>query len=120
TISAIPEKVLRQKLRDLTERTSSAVDDETASAIRERQKFLEAQRKKIIENQRAKHAQELEQEAPHARPQSARRAQQFMKTENEKKQTEEDAQQQQRIPNDEIKKRQALMAKLKREVVEKK
>ncbi|CAF1688870.1 unnamed protein product, partial [Adineta ricciae] len=42
TISAIPEKVLRQKLRDLTERTSSAVDDETASAIRERQKFLEA------------------------------------------------------------------------------
>ena len=93
------------------------MDDETASAIRERQKFLDAQRKKIIEDQRAKQAQELEQQAPHARPQSARRAQQFMKAENEKKQAEE---QQQPIPNDEIKKWQSLMAKLKREVVDKK
>ena len=101
----------------MTERTTSAVDDETAAAMQARKKFLQDQREKIVNEKRAERARELEHEqTPHTRPQSAAHiARNAMKATNENQRD----QQQATIPNDELDRRRAMMAKLKREVVDK-
>ncbi|CAF0900888.1 unnamed protein product [Adineta steineri] len=116
TIGAIPENVLRQKLRDLTERTIPTEDNETTAAMKARQKFLKDIRQKIVDEKRAEREKELEQQTTNVRPQSAAHAaRKAMATANETKQEEQKTQ----INDDELNKRRAMMAKLKREVVDK-
>ncbi len=121
TIGAIPEEVLREKLRELTVRTTAAVDDGTAAAIKSRKNFLQEQRDLIVKKQRAERARDLEQQTQEqqqqthpARPQSAAHvARKAMATTNEKEQPTT------QIPDDELTRRRAMAAKLKREVVDK-
>ncbi|UJR38466.1 hypothetical protein I4U23_031134 [Adineta vaga] len=107
TIDAIPEKLLRQKLRDLTMSTTSASDDKTTADIKERKRFLKEQRDKIVNEKRVERERELEQQTPPVR--------QAMGNASENKQE----QQQTQLSNDELKKRRDMMAKIKREVVDK-
>jgi hypothetical protein len=111
TIDSVPEEILRDKLRELTISTTSSVDEETASAVSSRQNFLKQQRDLIIMKQRNERARELEKETINARPQSAMKiARKAMETTN--RSGEE-------ISNDELEKRRAMAAKLRREVVDK-
>jgi len=124
TLGGIRNEVLRKKLHELTDLTTSAVDDETAAAITSRKNFFKKQRELIIEKQRAERARDLEkqtqeqeqeqQQTRHARPQSAAHvARKAMGTVNEKEQSPT------QIPDDELTRRRAMAAKLKREVVDK-
>ncbi|CAF1426445.1 unnamed protein product [Rotaria magnacalcarata] len=120
TIGAVSEEVLREKLRELTVRTTSSTNDEATAAIKSRQNFLQQQRELIVNKQRVERARDLEQQTPNARPQSAAHvARKAMATTNtptnENKPTQESTQ----IPDDELNKRRAMIAKLKREVVDK-
>jgi hypothetical protein len=111
TIDSVPEEILRDKLRELTISTTSSVDEETASAISSRQTFLKQQRDLIIIKQHNERARQLEKETINARPQSAVKvARKAMETTN--RLGEE-------ISNDELEKRRAMAAKLRREVVDK-
>jgi hypothetical protein len=103
TIDAVPEEVLRDKLREL-----SVSDEGNASAVSTRQNFLKQQRDLIINKQRNERVQELEKETKNTRPQSAAKmARKVMETSNEQ------------ISKDELEKRRAMAAKLRREVVDK-
>ena len=103
TIDSVPEEVLREKLREL-----SLVDEGNASAVSSRQNFLKEQRDLIIQKQRNERTRELEKETNHVRPQSAAKvARKIMETSGEQ------------ISNDELEKRRAMAAKLRREVVDK-
>ncbi len=125
TISAIPEEVLREKLRELTVRTTSVVDDETAAAIKLRKNFLQEQRDLIVKKQRAERARDLEKETQqqqqqthNTRPQSAAHvARKAMATTNKTNENKQEEQAQ--IPDEELNRRRAMIAKLKREVVDK-
>ncbi|CAF0900698.1 unnamed protein product [Rotaria sordida] len=123
TIGAIPEEVLRDKLRELTIRTTSSVDNETAAAIESRKNFLQQQRNLIVNKQRAERTLDLEQQTPNPRPQSAahiaRKAMATTNKANENKPGQQQQQQPTQIPEDELIKRRAMAAKLKREVVDK-
>ncbi len=128
TIGAIPEEVLREKLRELTVRTTAAVDDGTAAAIKSRKNFLQEQRDLIVKKQRAERARDLEQETQqqqqqqthNSRPQSAAHvARKAMAITNKTNENKQEDQQPTQIPNDELIRRRAMAAKLKREVVDK-
>ncbi|CAF2606034.1 unnamed protein product [Rotaria sp. Silwood2] len=111
TIDSVPEDILREKLKELTISTTSSVDDQTASVMSSRQNFLKQQRDLIIRQQRNQRVRELEKEIVHVRPQSAVNvARKAMETTNK---------QEQQISNDELEKRRAMAAKLRREVVDK-
>jgi hypothetical protein len=102
-IDTVPEETLRDKLREL-----SLVDEGNASAVSSREKFLKQQRDLIINKQRNERVRELEKETKNIRPQSAAKmARKAMETNNEQ------------ISNDELEKRRAMAAKLRREVVDK-
>lgn len=76
-----------------------------------RQNFLKEQRDLIINKQRNERARELEKEIVNARPQSAAKvARKAMETVNKPGE---------KITNDELEKRRAMAAKLRREVVDK-
>jgi hypothetical protein len=103
TIDAVPEEILRDKLREL-----SLVDEGNTSAISARENFLKQQRDLIINKQRNERVRELEKETKNTRPQSAAKmARKAMETSNEQ------------ISKDELEKRRAIAAKLRREVVDK-
>ncbi|CAF3510744.1 unnamed protein product [Rotaria sp. Silwood1] len=122
TIGAIPEEVLRDKLRELTVRTTSSVDNETATAIESRKNFLQQQRNLIVNKQRVERTRDLEQQTPNPRPQSAAHvARKAIATTTKADENKSEQQQQQptQIPEDELIKRRAMAAKLKREVVDK-
>ncbi len=97
------------------------MDDGTAAAIKSRKNFLQEQRDLIVKKQRAERARDLEQQTQEqqqqthpARPQSAAHvARKAMATTNEKEQPTT------QIPDDELTRRRAMAAKLKREVVDK-
>ncbi|CAF3686033.1 unnamed protein product [Rotaria sordida] len=111
TIDSIPEEILREKLKELTISTTSSIDDETASIMSSRQNFLKKQRDLIIRQQHNQRVRELEKESSHIRPQSAANvARKAMETTNKPEQ---------QISNDELEKRRAMAAKLRREVVDK-
>ncbi|CAF2527500.1 unnamed protein product [Rotaria sp. Silwood2] len=119
TIGAIPEEVLRDKLRELTVRTKSSVDNEAATAIESRKNFLQKQRNLIVNKQREERTRDLEQQTPNPRPQSAAHiARKAMATTNKANENKPE-QQSTQIPEDELIKRRAMAAKLKREVVDK-
>ena len=101
----LPEEVLREKLRELS------MDDEgNAAAVSSRRNFLKEQRDLIVKKQRNERARKLEKEIDGTRPQSAAKvARQAMETSNE----------QPVISDDELEKRRAMAAKLRREVVNK-
>lgn len=104
-IDAMPEEVLREKLREL-----SMVDEGDAAAIVSRQNFLKQQRDLIVKKQRNERVRELEKEIDRTRPQSAAKvARQAMEISSE----------QPVISDDELEKRRAMAAKLRREVVNK-
>lgn len=106
-------------MRELTIRTASSGDEETTAALKSRKNFLQQQRDLIVKKQHADRVRDLEQQTPNVRPQSAasvaRKAMITATKPNENKPTQESAQ----IPDDELNKRRAMMAKLKREVVDK-
>lgn len=105
SINAMPEEVLREKLREL-----SMVDEGDAAAIVSRQNFLKQQRDLIVKKQRNERVRELEKEIDRTRPQSAAKvARQAMEISSE----------QPVISDDELEKRRAMAAKLRREVVNK-
>ncbi|CAF3361992.1 unnamed protein product [Rotaria socialis] len=111
TIASIPEEILREKLRELTISTTSSINDPAASAISSREHFLKQQRDLIIKQQHNQRIQELEKESSHVRPQSAANvARKAMGT---------TVKQEQHISNDELEKRRAMVAKIRREVVNK-
>ena len=88
----------------------SVNSDASQSAVSSRKDFLRKQRDLIVQNQRDKRTQALENEVAHTRPQSAAHvAQKAMET---RKNHEQD------IPNDELEKRRAIAAKLRRELVD--
>ncbi|CAF1073013.1 unnamed protein product [Rotaria magnacalcarata] len=111
TIASIPEEILREKLRELTISTPSSINDPTASAISSREHFLKQQRDLIIKQQHNQRIQELEKESSHVRPQSAASV--------ARKAIETTTKQEQHISNDELEKRQAMAAKIRRAVVNK-
>ncbi len=112
TIDSVPDDILREKLRELTISTTSSAADETASAMASRNKFLKEQRDLIINKQRHERTRVLEEETINARPQSAATvARKAMATTDK---------QEKPISNDELEKRRAMAAKLRREVVDKK
>ena len=76
SISEIPQSTLREKLRELTDRTSSATEGggPTSSAIQSRKDFLQQQRELLLRKQRAERNEDLEQQTRNARPQSAAHA----------------------------------------------
>ncbi|CAF1233128.1 unnamed protein product [Rotaria sordida] len=111
TIDSVSEEILREKLKELTISTTSSIDDETASIMSSRQNFLKKQRDLIIRQQHNQRVRELEKESSHIRPQSAANvARKAMETTNKPVQ---------QISNDELEKRRAMAAKLRREVVDK-
>ncbi|CAF0973969.1 unnamed protein product [Rotaria sordida] len=111
TIDSVSEEILREKLKELTISTTSSIDDETASIMSSRQNFLKKQRDLIIRQQHNQRVRELEKESSHIRPQSAANvARKAMETTNKPEQ---------QISNDELEKRRAMAAKLRREVVDK-
>ncbi|CAF0997604.1 unnamed protein product [Rotaria sordida] len=111
TIDSVSEEILREKLKELTISTTSSIDDETASIMSSRQNFLKKQRDLIIRQQHNQRFRELEKESSHIRPQSAANvARKAMETTNKPEQ---------KISNDELEKRRAMAAKLRREVVDK-
>jgi hypothetical protein len=104
------------------------VDDETAAAIKSRKNFLQEQRDLIVKKQRAERARDLEQETQqqqqqqthNSRPQSAAHvARKAMAITNKTNENKQEDQQPTQIPNDELIRRRAMAAKLKREVVDK-
>jgi hypothetical protein len=103
------------------------VDDETAAAIKSRKNFLKEQRDLIVKKQRAERARDLEQQTQeqqqqphHARPQSAAHvARKAMAATDKTSEHKHKEQQPTEISNDELMRRRAMAAKLKREVVDK-
>ena len=98
-------------MRQLTLSTMQSVDsDASRSAVSSRKDFLRRQRDLIVQNQRDKRTQALENEVARTRPQSAAHvAQRAMET---RRNHEQD------IPDNELEKRRAIAAKLRREVVD--
>jgi hypothetical protein len=91
--------------------TASSVDNESASAILSRKNFLKQQRDLIVNKQRNERARELEKDAIYARPQSAANvARKAMEITNKHEEP---------LPDDELEKRRAIAAKLRREIVDK-
>lgn len=112
SIESVPEDVLREKLRELTIGVASSGNDRAAASMSSRQSFLKRQRDLIIDQQRQKRAQELDNEMRNTRPQSAAHvARQAMEDTAEKPGPS--------ISQDELDKRRAMAAKLRREVVDK-
>ncbi|CAF1415205.1 unnamed protein product [Rotaria sp. Silwood1] len=111
TIDSISEEILREKLKELTIDRTSSVDDEIPSVMLSRQNFLKQQRDLIIRQRRNQCVRELEKESIHVRPQSAANV--------ARKSMETTIKQEQQISNDELEKRRAIAAKLRREVVDK-
>ena len=119
SIGNVSEDVLRQKLKELTDQTTSSVDDKTAAAIKSRKDFLQTQRKLLLDKRHDELKQDLEQETRTARPQSAAHvARKAMSTASSTKQS--DASDQSNKPTDEeIAKRRALTDRLRRDVIHK-
>jgi hypothetical protein len=93
-----------------------------------RKNFFKKQRELIVEKQRAERARDLEkqtqeqeqQQTHHARPQSgARVARKAMATVGKTNENKQEDQQPTQIPDDELVRRRAMAAKLRREVVDK-
>ncbi|CAF5133409.1 unnamed protein product, partial [Rotaria sp. Silwood1] len=90
--------------------------------IESRKNFLQQQRNLIVNKQRVERTRDLEQQTPNPRPQSAAHvARKAIATTTKADENKSEQQQQQptQIPEDELIKRRAMAAKLKREVVDK-
>ena len=115
-ISEVPQMALREKLRELTVRTSSSMDDDTASAMQSRKDFLRQQRELLLNKQRAERKEDLDQQTRNARPQSAahvaRKAMTNLASSNEPEAGT-------KISDSELAKRRAMAEKLRRAVVDK-
>lgn len=115
-ISEVPQMALREKLRELTVRTSPSIDDDTASAMQSRKDFLRQQRELLLNKQRAERKEDLDEQTRNARPQSAAHAARKAMT-NLASSNETDAGA--KISDSELAKRRAMAEKLRRAVVDK-
>jgi hypothetical protein len=104
---------LREKLRQLTIRAASSVDEETATAMKSRKDFLQQQRDLLLQKQRNEREYDLKQHTGNTRPQSAADvARRAMVTHASDHHDQPDA-----IPPEVLAKRRAMANKLKQNVV---
>lgn len=122
TIGNVSEDLLRQKLKELTDQTTSSVDEKTAAAIKSRKDFLQEQRRLLTSQHREELKKDIEQKTRNARPQSAAHAARramgtgaTAATDNSKDQSDQTP----KISEEELAKRRAVHEKLRRGVINK-